>query len=129
MTWRIVVFESREAVVYKFGFVPVGAAWPAPHLLDEDSAWRNALAVPPGRVPFFVKLPDGSEFCPYMRAWNGRDGYHGEGWGVAGELPNVTVSPSINVVGHYHGWIRDGVITPDCEGRSFPHARAVPSDG
>ncbi len=35
----------------------------------------------------------------------------GRPWSVTGEPPNITVSPSINVVGIWHGWIRDGVIS------------------
>lgn len=40
-------------------------------------------------------------------------------WTVTGEWPNITVTPSINSVGRYHGWIQNGVITDDCEGRKF----------
>lgn len=31
-------------------------------------------------------------------------------WDVTGEPPNITVSPSINVVGDWHGWIRNGEL-------------------
>jgi hypothetical protein len=37
-----------------------------------------------------------------------------------GEQLRITLSPSVNIVGSYHGWIRDGVISPDVEGRAFP---------
>jgi hypothetical protein len=42
------------------------------------------------------------------------------GWTVTGELPNITVTPSINAEGVYHGWIQNGVVTDDCEGRTYP---------
>lgn len=34
----------------------------------------------------------------------------GKPWDVTGEPPRITVSPSINVIGIWHGWIKDGVI-------------------
>ena len=44
-----------------------------------------------------------------------------EGWSRSGTPPLVTFSPSINAQSGdmcgWHGWIRDGHITPDCEGR------------
>lgn len=39
-------------------------------------------------------------------------------WRISGELPDITVQPSINCEGVYHGWITDGVISDDCEGRT-----------
>lgn len=33
-----------------------------------------------------------------------------DGWTVTGDLPNVTVHPSIDVHGRWHGWLRDGVL-------------------
>lgn len=35
----------------------------------------------------------------------------GDGWTVTGDPPAITVSPSINVVGIWHGWLRNGVLT------------------
>ncbi len=34
----------------------------------------------------------------------------GPRWDVTGTPPHITVSPSINVIGVWHGFIRDGVI-------------------
>ena len=42
------------------------------------------------------------------------------GWAVTGEAPHITCSPSINAVGDFHGWLRDGVISDDVEGRKYP---------
>lgn len=67
------------------------------------------------RNPLWVVLPDETVFCVDQVATNA----NGSGWTVTGEAPNITVSPSINIVGHYHGWIRNGVITDDVEGRRF----------
>ncbi len=38
---------------------------------------------------------------------------------VDGKKPNITVTPSINCGGSYHGWIKHGVISDDCEGRVY----------
>lgn len=40
-------------------------------------------------------------------------------WTREGEPPNVSAHPSINHVGHYHGWLTNGVLSDDCEGRTF----------
>jgi hypothetical protein len=62
-----------------------------------------------------VVLPTGSTFC--LQSPTYRDGKPGPaGWTVAGELPNVTVSPSINygIEGspyHWHGFLKNGVFT------------------
>ena len=44
------------------------------------------------------------------------------GWTVTGEAPRITVQPSINAVGDYHGWLVDGVLSDDVEGRLFQAA-------
>lgn len=68
--------------------------------------------VPNGVV---VSMPPGSYtfFNPYQKSSGGG------GWTVQGEWPNVTVTPSINCVGVYHGYIQNGQITEDCDGRKF----------
>ena len=63
-----------------------------------------------------VVLPPGGAagwFYPYHVYQNNQQ------WTVEGDWPNVTITPSINCPGYYHGWIRDGQITDDCEGRVF----------
>jgi hypothetical protein len=68
------------------------------------------------RLPLFVCLPSGDHFCVDSVA----DGAGEGGWTVTGEPPTITVSPSINAPGRYHGWLRDGVLSDDVEGRSYP---------
>lgn len=34
-------------------------------------------------------------------------------------MPCTTVEPSINLHGIYHGFLQQGIITDDCEGRQF----------
>jgi hypothetical protein len=33
-------------------------------------------------------------------------------WQRSGEAPMITVAPSINIVGAWHGWLRDGKLSP-----------------
>jgi hypothetical protein len=68
------------------------------------------------RSPIWVVLPSGDWFCVDSRASCG----DGSGWAVTGEAPNITVSPSINLIGIYHGFLQNGVLSDDCEGRTYP---------
>ena len=67
----------------------------------------------------YVRMPDGEDFSPTLNYGGG------EKWSMVGTPPAITVSPSINCVGSYHGWIRAGVLTDDCEGRKFPQFPAT----
>jgi len=100
----------------------VGDMFPAPHWLDPACLKKLSPAYlaerRQKRQPLVVVLPGGAYFCIDCRAWSEGKSY-GDGWTVTGEPPNVTLSPSINIIGHYHGWIQNGVITDDCEGRTF----------
>jgi hypothetical protein len=77
-----------------------------------ENAHRPPLVVLlPGRIYFLV---DGKCFEP------GRGWY--DGWQVSGEPPLISVSPSINIVGCYHGFLAAGVIGDDVDGRRFDAA-------
>lgn len=71
------------------------------------------------RDPVVVCMPDGRYFCIDGRACDHERDYYGEGWLVQGTLPDITITPSINLVDSYHGWIKNGIITDDCEGRRY----------
>lgn len=74
-----------------------------------DNAHRPPVVVVlPGRVLFVV------DACTYAQ---GGPGPHG--WTVTGTPPKLTVQPSIDLSRTYHGWLRDGVLTDDCEGRHY----------
>jgi hypothetical protein len=115
MAWTIKYHEKRPEVPV------VGDMWPAPWFLEGPETSRNYWVSKQydkdwadKRPPLVVKLPGGHEHCVDMGGSGNR-----EGWTVTGSPPKITVVPSINVHGIYHGWIRDGVITDDCEGRKF----------
>ncbi len=61
------------------------------------------------RLPLVVLLPGKCYFLVDGKCFNGERGYY-DGWTVTGVPPNITVSPSINMVGRYHGFLKNGVI-------------------
>ena len=71
--------------------------------------WRDNAAK---RPPLCVVLPSGDWFYVDSKC-SGED----HGWTVTGDPPLITVSPSINAIGSYHGWLQNGVLSDDCEGR------------
>ena len=69
------------------------------------------------RPPLYVLLPNGAVFCVDYH-------YDHDGWDVTGQAPAITVSPSINfqsnaVYDGYHGYLTDGILTDDLEGRVY----------
>lgn len=92
---------------------PIGAMWDASWMPDGD-AWRGA----DGRC-LVVRLPDGSDWMVDGPASNSQTG-----WQRTGEPPLITASPSIlsHPVGGkrgYHGFLQNGVLTDDLEGRTY----------
>jgi hypothetical protein len=57
-----------------------------------------------------VKLPNNAEWLIDRRP---------PIWTRTGEPPNITVTPSINHQGQYHGHLSAGILTEDVEGRTF----------
>ncbi len=68
------------------------------------------------RPPLYVCLPSGAYFCVDRKD----DAAGDAGWTVTGDPPRITVRPSINHMGCYHGWLTDGVLSDDVEGRTYP---------
>lgn len=89
--------------------------YPAQYLKQLSDYYRENNA---HRLPLFVVLPT---FWPFLidgKCHSTERGYYG-GWTVTGEPTNLTVHPSINIGGSYHGYITNGVLTDDCEGRTY----------
>lgn len=106
---------------------PIGSCWFEDLYLDYEGISPKYKADWLGkRLPLVVVLPGWNTFCVDLRARN-QAGWHGDGWTVTGTAPLITLTPSINLVGSYHGFIQNGVITDDCEGRKFlPDGRPAP---
>lgn len=96
-----------------------GFCWRAPALTPESIHAPEWLAS--GRDYFiWIVIPmfthEGvinSLFTPDRLSSNGVSG-----WTVTGELPNITITPSIGAA-DYHGWVTDGVLSDDIEGRTY----------
>lgn len=69
------------------------------------------------RQPLFVVLPNHTLFLIDGKCFTNGRSYGG--WTITGDTPNITVSPSINIGGGYHGFLTNGVIGEDVEGRKF----------
>jgi len=88
--------------------LPPGAMWDAP--------WFGASGwVASDGKSLVVQLPSGTAFPIDAPS------HDGERWTRTGTPPNVSVTPSINEVGRYHGNLTDGVLTQCVEGNRFPN--------
>ena len=61
-----------------------------------------------GKHAWVVTLPCLAEFYQDQHSTDDR-----QPWTCTGEPPNVTVHPSINYGGLYHGWLQNGVLSDD----------------
>lgn len=90
-----------------------GMIWDAPWYLDFNPPWAG----PDGRS-LVMRLPGGGEWTIDGPSSNG------PGWTRTGEPPKITARPSILSYGSakrkgYHGWLTDGVLSDDLEGRTY----------
>lgn len=124
MPWLLRLYPERPADPQ------AGDAWYLPALVTGPHAdyYRQHLLSPEYlrdwdgvRPPIAVMCPDGTPWVVDERY--GRLDASGQrvkaGWTVTGKPPCLTVTPSINVVGRYHGWLIEGLLTDDIEGRVF----------
>ena len=77
---------------------PAGAMW-----FSDCFSWKG----PDGHT--LTVMTPGGEWCIDGPA----SGSSSRPWTRTGIPPKVTVSPSIHIVGKYHGWLRDGMLS-DC---------------
>lgn len=90
---------------------------------SDHSAMRCTLRDAPPGAMFYAdwydwKGPDGKCLVVVTPAgpWivdgpsMNNDGSRGNPWTRTGEVPKVTVSPSIHIPGKYHGWLRNGIL-------------------
>lgn len=75
------------------------------------------------RLPLIVAVPSlsnrrfGYRLVPIDERYTRPGETHG--WTVTGAPPHITCAPSINAIGDWHGWLRDGVLSDDVEGRTY----------
>lgn len=112
---------------YSLGDLPIGSMFYLPknadmtewpwYLAKESNLSDNYYSINKHRQPLFVLLPRRTLFVIDGKCWSNGKKYGG--WSVTGDAPNITVQPSINIQGTYHGWLQNGVISEDCEGRVY----------
>lgn len=128
MPWPIRLLESRPTQP------EIGDAWYSQEYLDME---KNHPCVQEGvvvsrlspqyhaefsgkRLPIVIQFPAGRTLCIDSRFMSeAQGGYYGNGWVITGEFPKITMRPSVNLTGDYHGWVCDGVIGSDCDGKKF----------
>lgn len=128
MSWSIFVVDKPSG-----GRALVGEAHYAHHLIQnlkpgQNSVWLSRQYMEQWfgkRPPIVVALPLGNcvyHFCvdgPYRS--RGESNPNFDGWDVTGDLPNITVSPSIDMSASHgwHGFIKNGVVGDDVSGIKF----------
>lgn len=88
---------------------PIGSMWDAHWMHDWDLYCRDGISL-------HVKLPGGSDWCidgPSQQTPKSK------GWSRTGTAPNITASPSIHHPGVYHGWLANGLLSDDIDGKKF----------
>jgi hypothetical protein len=130
--WPLKVYPSLKAAmedqgVQSFFDLRVGTVYPALEYFANRETLLNLgpkywAATQGSRWPFFVVLPGKTFWCPDQCAYSSQSGYHGDGWDVTGYPTAISCSPSINAMGIYHGYVTNGFVTEDCEGRKFTDA-------
>jgi hypothetical protein len=125
MPWKLKLIEDKG--VNWSDHLP-GDMWYAPYYKEDWAGTPDQIGNPEGRFlsdrylredfnkrdPICIRLPDGHIWCIDQKSTNSL-----EGWQISGEVPNLTASPSILSPG-YHGWLQNGVLSDDLEGRAYP---------
>ena len=96
--WSLV--RKTDGTVLRLRDADPGAMWINAHCQNKTckGAERGGCLV--------VKIPGGNNWQIDHPESGGNASY----WTREGEPPNVTVSPSINIPGYYHGWLRAGQL-------------------
>lgn len=115
MSWKCKFIEYDNDKPLEIGdmFYAPEFSIPAPNALSDSYKrdWSDK------RPPIYIMTPGGA-WCIDEKPFVGGQ-YQNGGWVVTGSVPNITTKPSINFPGRYHGWLTDGVLSDDLEGRKY----------
>lgn len=119
MAWqcRLIERDADGNLPGKYKARKPGDMWYEPGVRDSKrglSDWY--LQHNSHREPLMVCLPSNDGQHDFWMVDAKSD--NGEGWQVSGEAPNITTAPSIKTE-QYHGFLRDGILTDDIEGRTY----------
>jgi hypothetical protein len=90
----------------------------AHHMIDRDQFLRESVAgaifVQPhedgsGEVNFWYRCPCGCGAKAFLLAGRDFKPADSPSWNWNGSLNKATLTPSVHHVGHWHGWLTDGV--------------------
>lgn len=115
--YRFVEEDNRQVFLSEYYAAEDGRRWTIRELpagAMYDSLWWPERG-PDGGPWWVLVLPPGGH-----NTWDiyGEASNMSTGWTITGTAPRLTASPSISTP-RYHGWLRDGVLTEDCEGRRY----------
>lgn len=99
----IVTLENGEELLP----APIGAMW--------DGDWFKDCSLDSGLkydrnadgIVLIVRTPGGDWVIDGPSFENGKESGF---WTRTGKVPNITVTPSINIVGKYHGFLKNGYL-------------------
>jgi len=116
MPWplrQITGFDELNRIMDENGELATVGCWfykrHEPNIGSASNGMQVVVILPPGGYRGI--------FQPYFEYPNKEKGP--QRWSVSGEWPSVTVAPSINCPGAYHGYITNGMVTDDVDGRKF----------
>jgi hypothetical protein len=115
MTWQCLLIDSPQLTDHgniELDAREVGDMWFAPVARDKLKGMHltaHYYAVNANRMPLMVLLPGRHFFLIDGQCFNQARGYY-DSWIVSGVPPLITVQPSINLEGRYHGYLTAGVI-------------------
>lgn len=116
MPWPLFMVAHDDSDAWEKRDTP-GACWTMETFLEPQNRHRLSpeyLRDWDGkRPPLMICTPDGNWWMVDCLSSNGVSG-----WTITGEPPNLTAHPSIGS-SDYHGWLKDGVLSDDLEGRSY----------
>lgn len=80
--------------------------------IDVGDMWRVPTKDQPDRECWAILLPNGAGVWLTIEEAGGTDQQGWGPWSVTGTPPNITVSPSIDAGGLWHGTITNGEMSP-----------------
>jgi hypothetical protein len=132
MAWKCRLVDPEKLREEKKNLQP-GDMYYVPAIVDDEDLagfYRKNILSPEymrdwfgKRPPIIIILPTGTPWLIDSRFSGGSEdkARKPNGWVITGTEPNLTATPSINHLGAngYHGWLKNGELSDDLEGRKY----------